>query len=426
MTTPLREVDTAWLHMGGETNRMVIDAALFLDGPLERAALAGLIESRLLRHERFVRRVREGTRPVWERDPHFHLDNHLSHVALPAPADEAALRDRLSQELSTPLDPARPLWRVTMLDGHGAGTILHARIHHCIADGVALVKVLLGLTDELADVQPAVVGVDDPHLTGVARLRALAGRATALGETLLLSSDPTDWPLKGPLGVRKRVAWSSATSLDRLRDAGRAQGGTLNDVVLAAAAGSLRRYLLARGVAPRALRALVPVFLKTGSSEADALGNHFGLVFVELPVDLATPSERLAAVRGRMAAIKASQEPAMAVDVLSLMGAVPSAVEQIGVDLFTAKATVMMTNVPGPPVAVHLAGREVESMLVWAPSGGTIGLSLSVLSYAGAVRVGVRSDGAVIPDPEALVAGFEDELRGLLGGTGTAHASSPA
>jgi WS/DGAT/MGAT family acyltransferase len=238
--------------------------------------------------------------------------------------------------------------------------------------------------------------------------------ATVLRRLALSEADP-DTALRGELGVTKRAAWSAEVPLDSVRLVGRRLGGTVNDVLLAAVTGALRRYLLARGetVDGVEIHAAIPVSLRSPGTEA-ALGNQVGAILLRLPVCLADPAERLAVVRRRTDQQKNSLEAPIILAGLKVFGAIPAAVETPLVDYFTSKLTAVMTNVIGPRERLYLAGAPVESFMFWVPKTGRVGLGVSFLSYAGAVRVGVISDAGLVPDPEAIVAGFQTEFDALL------------
>ena len=416
---PVSPVDAAWLRMDRETNPMVITAALFLEGALSLEGALQLVTERLLKFERFRQRVTDPGVPLvharWEEDPLFDLRSHVHRVALPAPGDRAALAEVVSDLVSSPLDHQRPLWQLHVIEGVALedgrlGTVLVTRIHHAVADGIALVHVLLALTDEGADLPIAEVGLS--HASPPTSLGEVARRAVLDVKTLLrllvLPADPAT-PLRGALGVQKRVAWSDALSLDRVKGVARATGVKVNDVLVAAVTGALRAHLVGRDGLPdrQEIRAMVPVYVRGAEHH---LGNHFGLVYLDLPIDVADPLDRVHAVKARMDAIKGSPEAHVAVGVLGAIGAGSSAIEDLAVDLFTSKASVLVTNVPGPPVPVHLAGHPLDAALVWAPVSGAIGLGFSLLSYAGRVRLGVTSDARVVADPSALARSFEDDL----------------
>lgn len=410
-------VDGAWLRMDTPTNAMVITSVLVFDGPLDHARLERVIRERLLTHARFRQRVVRSPVPLapahWQLDPGFDLRSHFHHVALPKPGDEAALRDLLSDIASTPLDRERPLWQLHHVEGYGPGSVVVSRVHHAVGDGVALVALLLSMTDEGAGLDPEVVGlVPDKARGAFALARQTTEQAVALGRLLLLPADPPS-ALKGPLGVQKRLAWSRAIPLDALRAAAHARAVKLNDLLMAALTASVRGWLASKGALPETLRALVPVYVR-GRGSGGELGNHFGLVFVPLPVGVADGEERVRAAKAAMDEVKAAPDALVALGVLAAMGVASEEIERIGIDIFTRKASLLATNVPGPPAPLHLGGARVSTMLVWAPVSGHIGLGASMLSYAGELRFGVSSDAGLVPDPHTLVAGFEEAVAALV------------
>ena len=416
---PMSAVDGAWLRMDSPTNPMMITAVMVLGCAIPHARLEALVHERLLRHARFRQRVVVSSVPLarmhWETDPGFDLRTHIHHVALPAPADEGALQDLVSDLLSTPLDHAHPLWQIHHVEGFAEGSVLVARVHHCVGDGVALVGVLLSLTDEGAGLEPEAVGLVPPKPSNVFALaKQMGGEALTLGRLLLLPSDPPS-PLKGTLSVQKRVAWSKPFALDTLKAAAARRDAKLNDLLLASVSGAIREYLVSRDGLPKSLRAMVPVYIR-GQVESGELGNHFGLVFVSLPIGEEDLEARIRATKHEMDQIKQQPDALVALTVLGAMGVASEDIERIGIDVFTRKASVLITNVPGPPVALHLAGTTLKRMLVSAPQSGHIGLGISLLSYAGELRMGIASDAGLVPDPETIVASFERLTDEAMGG----------
>jgi diacylglycerol O-acyltransferase len=250
------------------------------------------------------------------------------------------------------------------------------------------------------------------------RAAALAGAgaaaAAALGRMIALPPDPAT-PLKRPLCGARRVACSRPFPLRPIRAAARARGVTVNELLGAAAAGALGAWLREAGAraAARDVRALVPVNLRPLGA-ASGLGNEFGLVFLELPVAAATAEERLERLRARMQALKASVDALVTYGVLWLLGKAPVALEQRANAFFTAKASLVLTSVPGPRRRVRLAGHSVERMMFWVPHPASLGLGISILTYAGEVVVGVRADTAVMAEPAGLVRRMEEELRAVV------------
>ena len=241
-----------------------------------------------------------------------------------------------------------------------------------------------------------------------------ASSAVALSRLLLMSPDPQTL-FKGELGVSKRAAWSAPIALDDIKAIGRAVGGTVNDVLLAAVTGALRRYLLGRGAQVDGLdvRAAVPVNLRA-PNEPPTLGNRFGLVFLSLPIGADDPLDRLYDLKQRMEAIKGSPEALVTFGVLHAMGLMTSQLQDVGMALFGSKATAVMTNVPGPRETIYLAGAPVRELMFWVPQSGRLGLGVSIISYAGQVRLGVATDVRLIPDPDTIIGAFHDEFE-LLG-----------
>jgi WS/DGAT/MGAT family acyltransferase len=194
-------------------------------------------------------------------------------------------------------------------------------------------------------------------------------------------------------------------------------GATLNDVLISAVAGALRRYLEARGVDTddMNLRAIVPVNLRSpGELDLDHMGNRFGLVFLALPVGIAEPLARMAVLKQRMDDIKRSPEAIVAFGILGAIGATPVLIERVVNTIFGMKATAVMTNVPGPREPLYLAGKRIRGIMFWVPTPAKLGLGVSIISYAGEVIVGVGTDAGLVPDPEEIVSAFDEEFQVLM------------
>ena len=355
--------------------------------------------------------------------------------------------------MSTPLDFSKPLWQIHLIENYCGGAVVLLRFHHCIGDGIALVHVLLSSTDTTADAPWPKSAPKAPHeknvgsritslFEGVQRLvvstrKAADAIATQTVESLLHPSHvlevaqtameaagilakmlvrPADPPtvLKGSLGVAKRAAWSRRIAVADVKAISRRIGGTVNDVLLTAVTGALRRYLLFRGDKPdgKDVNAMVPVNLRP-PSEADELGNRFGLIYLALPLGEPDPAERLRLVKQRMDAIKKTPEPFVAFQILNALGLAPAEIASLVVDMFGSKSTAVMTNVVGPKQPVYFAGHRMADMMFWVPQSGRMGLGISIFSYDGHVVVGVATDAGLIPDPERIATCFEDELDAL-------------
>ncbi len=409
-------VDAAWLHMDGATQRATIAALIRFEGRVDRARLGRVVEEHLARRDRFRDRVIERPLglPRWQLDERFDLAAHLRERDLPDAGDgegDETLRTLVSDLVSTPFERERPLWTLDLVHGPASDAVV-ARVHHCVADGIALVSVLLGMIDESEAAPPTTVGWSPKATTGVgARIGQEARAARTLAKTLLLPSDPHT-ALRGALCGRKEVAWTGPVDLARVKERAHAFGGTINDALVAAVSGALRAWAEARGTPlPDDVRALVPVFVRKPNEER-GLGNAFGLVFAKRPITVASDDERLREAKRRMDAIKGTPEPSTALGMLGALGRVAAPVEHAAVDLLSRKASLVLTNVPGPPVPIHVAGAEVASLDVWAPVAGELALGITAMSYRGALRVGVLADACVIPDPRSLAREIERALCG--------------
>jgi hypothetical protein len=396
--------DAAWYRMDDVDQHPVITSLIVLDGEPEYERVRRRVEELVLRNPRFMERVvdRMPRPPRWERDPHFDVRHHLHRLNTPA-----SLREVVSDLTSAPFDPERPLWQMHLVEGRHA---LVSRIHHCVADGIALVRVMLGMIDEAAGT-PSL----PPPQVGWTKSKSRAGTAKTLWHTLTLSRDP-DTILRGQLGPRKEVAWTRAVDLETLQVRAHASGATLNDLITAAIAGGLRTWSREVGRPIESdVRASVPVFLR-GGHDKRAMGNAFGLVYATLPVAAADPEERLRLAKQSMDEIKHTPEPANNSAILGTVGLISQRLEHAVVDLLSTRASVVVTNVPGPPLPVHLAGREIKSVMVWAPVGGTISVSITAFSYRGELRLGVRGDARANPRIEDLARAIDDELTTTYGG----------
>ena len=448
-------LDTILLRMDNPVDPMMVTTVLVLGTRISPEQVKATVETRLLCFDRFRQRVVRSRlpwrTPSWRDDPGLDLDYHVQRVTLPPPGDHAALQQIVGELAGASLDMTRPPWQVHLVETYGPGCALICRTHHSLADGVAMIHVLLSLTDTAAAESRS--GTEQEHARRgpdpIRRSRARTGRrparrlmrrglrtlghlrrgselvqlgaqlgrdaAAAVGDIVLTPPD-TDTALRGVPGVAKRIAWSGPVPLAEIKTIGRRLGGTVNDVLLTVLAGALRRYQQVRQddlPADVVLRALMPVNRRPAGAEAE-LGNRITAVFLPLPVDIADPTERLAELKRRMDGLKGSLQPAMVLAALEMVSQAPSAVLTLALSYLTSKATVLVTNVKGPQERLYLAGAPLEEIMFWIPRYGGIGVGISIVSYAGQVRLGVLSDRDIVSDPENLIAGFHDEFDLLL------------
>jgi len=460
-------VDTAWLRMDGPANTMMIVSVMATATPVPTADLRRVLETRLLCFPRFRKRVEtDSLGASWIEDSNFDLDAHLIVTELPGQAGRRELQALAARLASQRFDPARPLWQLHFVEHYGTGSAWVLRLHHCYADGIAMIRVLLSLTEQ--DAGPALAGVQETESragrrgrrtgaadplqlldwvsqltqpasdivenvlaegarlleTGVHKLfhpetaAAVALQARGMvGEfarVLALPDDPAS-PLRAPLSGEKRVAWSEPLDLHEVRTVSRALGCTVNDVLMATVAGALGAYLRAEGFDTNgvSLRASVPVNLRE-ADEATTLGNKFGLLFVELPVGVANPLQRAYTMHDTMRDLKGSQQPPLTLTVLGLLGMLPNVVQGPVLELFSRKGSLVASNVPGPQAPLYLCGQRITQMHFWVPQSGSIGVGVSILSYAGEVFFGLIADRACIAEPAQVVERLGPEFERLL------------
>nr|XP_061810409.1 putative diacyglycerol O-acyltransferase Mb3154c [Nerophis lumbriciformis] len=446
----LTPVDRSWLRMDETANRMIITGMMFFEAPIGLEEFGHLLEERLATIPLFRRCIvldRRGS-AHWQDDPAFNIGNHLQQLELETPADKATLEQAVGRLMSEPFDEAHPPWAFRLVPFKG-GTVVLSRLHHSLGDGVALMLVLLSMTELEAPVagQPAVEnplgsilcgnaeadpdGLEVAHRIVPEVMNLMSRRSDAgpggsklgLGLKVLSSltsltfrsADPQT-RFKGPLTTDKRAAWSNSIDLAEVRAIKAHLGGTLNDLLLTAMTGALRRYLIAQGEPVEGLdfRATVPVSIRK-LKDLKALGNRFGLIFLALPVGIADPAERLAELQRRTTALKGSVEAGVVYGFLHAMGRSPRWVHQLVLKIFGMKATAVVTNVPGPRQQLYLCGQPINDMLFWVPQAGRLGLGISIASYNGQVRLGVTTDASLVPEPIEIVNAFHDELEHLRG-----------
>jgi WS/DGAT/MGAT family acyltransferase len=444
--------------MDGPANTAVITSLLITTTPLDFEKVERVYTHRLARFRRFSERVVEAGLPFptphWEAMPDFAIEQQMHHVALPAPGGDTALADLISDIASTPLDHARPLWDVHVVDGIGGGSALITRMHHCMGDGTANVLIARTLFDAAPDAPLEGSGAPGSTAAGESAVEQLfapmlqiaqrsarqlrgaisttvdaaahpqetlrkAGLALAgagmLASELLRTADPPS-PLKGAFGLRKRAAWSAPVSLADVKAIGAPMGAKINDVLVAGMTGALRTYLSRRGVDVNrtTVCAMVPVDLRP-PERADELGNHFGVVLLDLAITTRQRLRRVLATKANMDGLKRSPEPIAALALFNLLGRVPKAIEDIASQMFQSKASVVMTNVAGPQEPLHLAGAPIERVMFWVPHPGKeLGMGISILSYCGSATLSVIADANLVPDPEAITQEFNREFAAML------------
>ena len=466
----MSSVDTAWLRMDTQTNLMMIVGVMMFDGAFDIARFKRTLEKRLSRYRRFRQRVvQDPSGAYWVEDEHFDIDNHVQVVNLPVPGGKQALEQYVAGLTMQSLDVHKPLWQMTVVenyDGDGiSGSAVVIRIHHCIADGIALIGVMYSLTDtepdaleegiepealrrarerraakrEAAGERDFMAGMFEPITGAAAKAYAMSGgvlaksmdvmsqpdkfgdyakvAADVAAEIAKLATLPADsaTSFKGKPSAVKRVAWSAPLPLADVKAVCKVLGVSVNDVLLASVAGAMRNYLAARGEADdnTEVRGFVPVNLRPRGDE-HKLGNHFGLVALTLPVGIANPFARVYEVKRRMDELKTSYQAALSMGILGTVGFLPRQVQKQVLDMFSSKGSAVMTNVPGPQIPLYLAGRRLEQQMFWVPQSGDIGMGVSILSYNGQVQFGLITDRKFVPEPAQIVDRFASEFEKIV------------
>jgi len=462
-------VDTAWLRMDSDGNLMMIVSVLMFDKPMNVARLRHTMHDRFLPYQRFRSRVVSDVTGTWWQEQAVDLDDHIIHTQLKSakPHNKAALECLVSELAATPLNQTKPLWQMHLVDnciGADGKTrqALVIRIHHCIADGIALVGVLLSMFDQAPDTSkhaPLRPELDHPEENAWMQLLAPITKTTVtainlsaammtkylwlmadpntiasrLGEMknvtsqlaldtikLLTMTEDSKTRLKGKPSGKKHVAWSEPLQLWEVKAIGKALGCSINDVLMASVAGAVGAYLRAKGdIVPidSELRAMIPVNLrKSDKDQGDQheLGNAFGLVPLMLPIGIEDPMVRLQEVRRRMDELKGGYQALIAMAVLGILGTTPKQM-QCGIqNYFAKKATAVMSNVPGPQAPLYLAGSQLDQIMFWVPQSGDIGMGVSILSYNGGVQFGVVIDDSIAHDPHEIIKCFAPEFEKLV------------
>ncbi|RBY89570.1 WS/DGAT domain-containing protein [Blastococcus sp. TF02A-30] len=429
---PMRPEDAFWLELDRPENLMVVTSLMWTSEEVDPDRLRAVVRERMV--DRFPvfrqRPVLHGgplRRGRWVEDPDFTLDRHLLVRPAPDGGDRRALAEFVGEQRGIPLEPQHPMWRMHLLQGYAGGSALVTRFHHSIADGIRSTEVMLGLLDPLDGEAPrftARVGRVRPahRATGPAApvLTALNTGLALL--TIGLWSNPRT-ALEGRPRAAKSAAWGDPVPLEVVAGIGRRTGTTVNDVCTALVAGALARYLARSPHGPRLSTGdddvawMVPVNLAAPAPQPpEQLGNHFALVLVPLPVGPRSFPDRLAVVHRRIRRIRDSWEPVLTLGLSDALTRSPALVGGAVTRWLGGKAVGVLTNVPGPRAPMSLAGAPVAGVVGWAPTSDRQALTVTVFSYAGSVTVGFGADCAVVPDVDALVAAFQEEVAEAVAG----------
>src|SRR4051812_33837101 len=459
MTDRLSGLDSSFLHLERDGTHMhVASTTLFEGPPPPYVEFRDHIESRLHLVPRFRQKLRfvpfgQG-RPVWVDDPHLNLAYHVRHTSLPEPGTEQQLRVLAARIFSQQLDRTKPLWELWLIEGlKGDRFAIVGKTHHAMVDGVSGVDITTVLFD--AEKEPAETPkqlerwVPEPEPNGAQLLgealveRAIYPREIARGVRRIMrgprraleraaeaaiAAGSFAWtgigapksPFNFEVGTHRRFTWVRASLAD-MKHVKNQLGGTVNDVILAAVAGALGRYMRSRGhpTVGLELRAMVPVSVRT-TEQRGALGNSVTAMMAPLPVWCEDPARRLELVRESMGDLKQSKQAMGATLLTQLADFAPTTIAGQAARLQARQRffNLVVTNIPGPQFPLYLMGRRMERVFPMVPLAKNQGVCIGVMSYDGQVNFGLIGDYDGIPDLEDLAKDLEDSITELVDAAG--------
>jgi diacylglycerol O-acyltransferase len=440
----LSGLDTSFLHLERSGAHMhVASTSIFEGSPPTHEEFREHIASRLHLVPRFRQKLRfvpfNQGRPVWVDDPHLNLDYHVRQTALPAPGSDEQLRNLAARIFSQQLDRSKPLWELWLVEGlSGDRFAVIGKSHHALVDGVSGVDI----TSVLFDLDPEPQGKPDrappwlasPEPTDLQLLsEALKERATSpkeivrgvrhalrgprqvlegVGATTKIVSAGLSAPetvFNVEIGPHRRFQMTQADLAD-LKRVKNAHGGTVNDVILSIVAGSIGKYLRARGHDTEGLelRAMVPVSVRA-AEEHGALGNRISAMMAPLPVWCEDPVERLRLMTSEMGDLKSSGQAVGAEILTKLTDFAPSTIASQAARLQPAQRffNLVVTNVPGPQFPLYVLGRKMESIFPMVPLARRQALCVGIMSYNGQVNFGLIGDYDAMADLDSFALDLE-------------------
>ena len=460
----LSVLDEMFLHLEGSSTHMHVGGIAIFEGePPDYDDVLQMIGDRLQYVPRFRQKLATVPlglgRPVWVDDPHFHLEYHVRHTALPPPGTADKLNRLVARIMSQQLDRAKPLWEMWFAEGlAGNRFALLSKTHHSLVDGISgtdIMSVLLDPSPDPPDVErdtwrPEPAPSPDQLMVEALRERftspaevirslqsaagdpaKLSGRVfdsvRALGEWLGSGFAAPASSLNRPIGPHRRFE-TVTVALEDFKRVKNAFGGTVNDVVLTVVSGGLRRLLQGRGerVDDLELRAMVPVSVRADDQrgaglagpqgQRSSLGNQVANVWAVLPIYEPDPLERLQVISESMLDLKASGQ-AVGAQLMTSLGefAPPTIVAQASRVVARQRAfNLVITNVPGPQLPLYTLGHELLEVYPVLPLSGNTTLGVALLSYNGSVGFGLLGDYETTEDMGELAEGIEKSVAELL------------
>ena len=455
----LTGLDSSFLHLERDGTQMHVASTTLFEGPAPPyVEFRDHIESRLHLVPRFRQKVRfvpfgQG-RPVWVDDPHLNLAYHVRHTSLPEPGSEQQLRVLAARIFSEQLDRSKPLWELWLIEGLKGGRFaIVGKTHHAMVDGVSgvdITTVLFDVEKEPAESPQALerwIPRPEPNgaqllgeallertiypreiARGLRRIARGPRRALEKAAEMALAAGTFAWtgvaaprsPFNFDIGTHRRFAWVRASLAD-MKQVKNELGGTVNDVILAAVAGALGRYLRSRGHPTEGveLRAMVPVSVRTAEQHG-ALGNQVTAMMATLPVWCEDPKQRMEIVRQSMGDLKESKQAMGASLLTQLADFAPTTIAGQAARLQSRQRffNLVVTNIPGPQFPLYLMGRRMERVFPMVPLAKNQGVCIGIMSYDGQVNFGLIGDYDGMTDLEDLARDLEDSIDELLEAAG--------
>ena len=417
----LSHSDAIWLH-DTHLNRSIVQSLITLEVGLDPVKIRDLIHARLVSaqgkgekrlYPRFTQKiVRLYSGYKWVDDMDFAIENHVYEVPNTVQT-RTDLENYISEMASREFPPDRPLWDIQVLSkfGESKDTLVLFRVHPCITDGISLIQILLNsVVDE-----HSMCSLKPRFGRGAMVINVL--RALVVGPLIFLQKwlfTRRDYNLLhgSPMSGKKIIAWSEPFSFAKATRIKQVTRSTFNDILLSAAAGSIRTYLQTKGVLnPYDMLCMIPVDLRTNDSKV-VMGTKFSVVDLTLPTNTEGAIPRLWEVKHQMDQVKNSADPIVLYGghwLLSRM--LPACLGRRIWRSLCNKTTCLISNLPGPDTTLVFGSRQIKNVMYWMPPPEDVALSISFLTYADQLSMTVIADQAVVTDPHILTKDFILQVR---------------
>ena len=408
------------------------------------------------RYRQRLEHVPYDRKPVWVDDAHFTFEYHVRHTSLPRPGSNTQLKELAGRIVSTQLDRNKPLWELWVVEGiEGDRFAVIAKIHHAMIDGISgvdLTTILMNVipTSDIEEAPgwtprpaptPTQLAVSEAarttrrlidrltHLSEALRDRPRVSEATLDRTSAALTSLRSGWlttadrtPINPDIGPNRRFDWTDL-ALDEIKAVKNDLGGSVNDVVLAIAAGAIRGFLMDDrdfDVSQTEYRIMVPVSTRR-ADQRGALGNQVAMWLLDLPIEEADPRKRYELIKERTRNLKETNQALGAATLVELSSGTPITLLSLANRVVGSRMrpfNMTVTNIPGPQFPMYLLESEMLANYPMVPLWSQHGVGIALFSYNGALLWGVQADYDTLPDSGSFIARIQEsfkELRELTG-----------